>query len=466
MTVRLKDSPVFVVRAARAGKSAEERARATGRALNAAVDDPRAVEVRVVRQGDVAVVYAGPVPLIQLGEEDADFAGDSSLDVHASAVAAQIRQALESERQRSRVAENVFNVSLVVFFGLIAFYLMRKVGDIAERLRDWLHQNGDRVLAIRVQRVEIVRPATLRNSALVGLEIAKWLGQFGIFYAWLVAVLSLFEATRGYTEQLTGLVVTPLSDIMGRLARALPLLLVALIAALAVFVLVRFVGLFFASVARRETTLAWLPPDLALPTSVLLRFAIVLGGLVFAAPVVTGNEEGVLSRAGMVVLVALGLAGTPVLATSLVGSIVMFGRRLRVGDHADVGGSLGRISAINLLELRLSMSDQTELRIPHLLLLGRPLRGLGAMPRIGVEIAVSPEFNPTTVRRLFDEAGSRVGRDVRAEVLGADAHGVLYRVTVTCESLDQQSVLWTALLEALSAAGVSLGRAPLRLGQP
>ena len=250
--MRLKDSAVFVLRASRAGKSPDERARLTSRALNAAVDDPRAAEVRVVRQGDVAVVYAGPVPLIQLGQEDALLAGDSSLDVHASAVAAQIRQALESERQRSRVAENVFNVSLVVFFGLIAFYLMRKVGDVAERLRDWLNQNADRVLAIRVQRVEIVRPATLRNSALVGLEIAKWLGQFGIFYAWLVAVLSLFEATRGYTEQLTGLVVTPLSDIMGRLARALPLLLVALIAALAVFVLVRFVGLFFASVARRD----------------------------------------------------------------------------------------------------------------------------------------------------------------------------------------------------------------------
>jgi hypothetical protein len=322
------------------------------------------------------------------------------------------------------------------------------------------------VLAVRVKRVEILRPATLRNSALVGLEIAKWLGQFGIFYAWLVAVLSLFESTRGYTEQLTGFVVTPFSELMGRLARALPVLLVALIAGLAVFVLVRFVGLFFASVARHETTLAWLPPDLAAPTSVLLRFAIVLAAIVFAAPVVTGDSDGAFGRTGIVILVALGLAATPLLASSLLGSIVLFGRRLRVGEHAEIGANLGRISHIGLLELRLRLADETEMRIPHLLLLARPLRGLGVAPRLSVDIAVSATVHATTVRRLFDEAGSRVGRDVRAEVLGAHADGVVYRITATCDSLEQRSALWMALLDALAAAGVPLGRAPGHAGPP
>jgi small-conductance mechanosensitive channel len=272
----------------------------------------------------------------------------------------------------------------------------------------------------------------------------------------------LFEATRGYTEQLTGFVVTPFSEFMARLARALPVLIVALIAAFAVFILVRFVGLFFASVARRETTLLWLPADLAAPTSVLLRFAIVLAALVVAAPVVTGDADGAFGRAGMVLLIALGLSSTPVLASGLVGTIVLFGRRIRVGEHAEIGSSLGKISAINLLETRLKLSDATELRIPHLMLLTRPLRGLGVAPRLSVDIAVSASVNATTVRRIFDEAGSRVGRDVRAEILGAHADGVVYRVTASCESLEQRSALYGALLEALSAAEVPLGRAPGR----
>jgi small-conductance mechanosensitive channel len=441
------------------GRSALERARLASKALAAAIDDPRGAEVKILRQGEVAVIYAGTTPIVQLFEEDWRAAGDSSLDVHASAVAASVRQAIASERQRSRVAKNVFNLSLVVFFALIAFYLMRKLGEIAARMHLWLEEKGDRVLSIRVQRIELVTPAVLKSTALIALSLAKWLGQFGIFYSWLVVVLSLFDATRSYTERLTGFVVTPLSQLMGRLATALPLLVVALIAALAVFVLVRFVGLFFAGVTRRETALAWLPPDLAGPTSVLLRVGIVLASLVFAAPVVTGDNDGALGRAGAIALIAIGLSAVPLLATGLVGSVVLFGRRLRVGEHVDFAGVVGRISSINLFEFRLETSERAELRVPHLLLLKSPLRGLGRSPRLGVEIAVSAQAAPAMVLRLFDEAAARIGRDVRSELVCVDADGIVYRVSAACDSLESRSSLATSLVDALSAAAIPLGRA-------
>ena len=95
---------------------------------------------------------------------------------------------------------------------------------------------------------------------------------------------------------------------------ALPLFVVAAVAAVALGVAVRFVGLFFVGVARGETHLSWLPPDLAGPTSVLVRAGMVLVSIVLAAPLITGNDDGTLSRAGVVALVALGMACTPVLA--------------------------------------------------------------------------------------------------------------------------------------------------------
>lgn len=457
--VRLGETTAFTLRVPGGGRSAVERARLATKALAAAIDDPRGNEVKVVLQGDVAVIYAGPSPIIQLFEDDARAARDTSLEVHASAVAASVRQAIAAERQRSRVAKNVFSLSLVVFFALIALYLVRKLGEVAERIQTWLEEKGDSVLAIRVQRIELVTPAVLKSSALIALSLAKWLGQFGILYSWLVVVLSLFESTRGYTERLTGFVVSPLSQLMGRFATALPLLVVALIAALSVFVLVRFVGLFFAGVARRETALTWLPADLAGPTSVLLRLAIVLSALVFAAPVVTGDSDGALGRAGAIALVAIGLAGTPLLATGLVGTVVLFGRRLRVGDHVDFAGTLGRISSINLLELRLETWERTELRVPHLLLLARPLRGLGMRPRLGVEIVVSAAAGPAKVLPLLTEAAARIGRDARAELVRADADGAVYRVSAACDSLEARSSLSASLVEALSAAAIPLGRA-------
>jgi hypothetical protein len=60
---------------------------------------------------------------------------------------------------------------------------------------------------------------------------------------------------------------------------------------------------------------------------------------------------------------------------------------------------------------------------------------------------------------LFEEAALRVGRDARSQVLRADADGIVYRVSVVCDSLESRSTLTTSLVDALSAAAIPLGRA-------
>jgi small-conductance mechanosensitive channel len=388
-----------------------------------------------------------------------------SLDVHAAEVAAQVRKALEAARKRNALKNDVYSVSLVVFFALIALFLVKKLGEFAERARLWLDGHGDRVLAIRVQSIELVRPATLKSTALIALGLAKLIGQFGILYAWLVFLLSRFESTRGYTDQVTGFLVHPFSDLVSRVVAAFPLLVFGLIAGLIVFVLVRFVGLFLASVARREATLAWVPPEFAAPISVLIRLGIVILALVFAAPIVTGGTDGAFARAGFVALIALGLASIPLFASGFVGAIMIFGRRLRVGEYVEITGRTGRISAIDLFDFRLDIAG-LELRIPHLVLLRTPMLRLGLQPRLSVELVVSSGVTPSTVVRVLEEAAASVGRDVHVELDTADADGARYRLSATCDSIDTRSELARRALEALAAASVPLGRNPLSARSP
>ena len=133
--------------------------------------------------------------------------------------------------------------------------------------------------------------------------------------------------------------------------------MIALVTILAVGVSLRFVRLFFGSMARGETTVGWMPRDLAEPTSILVRAGIVVITLVVAAPLITGTDDGTLSRAGVVALVAIGLAATPLLACAAAGIAVVFGRRLRVGDLAGVGGREGRVRALTMLEVLLEDDD-------------------------------------------------------------------------------------------------------------
>jgi small-conductance mechanosensitive channel len=450
-TVRVGDAVVFTLSADAQGKPAKERAARATAAIAGVLEQPEAGEVRVQKEADHALVLVGNTTIVELSAADAALAGEASLDAFASDRANALGRALASERKRSRIAETVFSCSLVVFFALIAFYLIKRLASLADRARFWLDEHGDQSLAVSVKSIELVRPAVVKSSAVIALGLAKWVGQFGIFYAWLLVVLSLFETTRGYTERLTGFVLSPLSLLVGRTLAALPLLVVAGFAALAVFVLVRFVGLFLGSVARRETRLGWLPADLAPPASVVLRAAIVIAALVYAAPVVTGSSDDSLARTGTIVLWALGIAATPLLATGLFGAAILFDRRLGIGDHVRIRGESGRIVGINLLELRLQSATGSEWRMPHLLLLFSAIERLGPRPRVSVELSAERALQPARVLERLVAAGDACGKNAAAEIVEVEHDHVRYRLTATLPSLAERGALLRAALEALAA---------------
>jgi small-conductance mechanosensitive channel len=268
----------------------------------------------------------------------------------------------------------------------------------------------------------------------------------------------LFESTRGYTEKLSGAVLSPFSGLISRSVTSLPLLLVTAIAAVAVYVLQRFIQLFFAGVARGETKIEWLPTELAETTGLLLRAGVVIGALTFAGPIVTGDSEGVLARTGSVVLIALGVACTPILASVLVGISVIYPGRLKIGDWAEIGNRAGRVRAIGLLETRLDAVDGTEHRIPHLLCLVQPTRVLGLAPRVSVEISVAANANHADVCAKLTEAMGSVGLRPEAEILRLDADGALYRLSVASDAQNARAKLQLAAIDALTAAKVGLGR--------
>jgi hypothetical protein len=463
--VQLGDDVLFAIRAPRGGKTPAQRAADATKAITAAAHEAKAGDVRVQRKDDIAIVMVGSAPIVELTAEDSKAAGDSSLDVHVARVSAALREALEREKRREALAKTVFSISLLVFFALIVFYLVRKIGEFAERAREWVDEHGERVLAVRVQKIEVVSPATLKSTAVVGLSVAKWFAQIGIIYAWLVVMLSMFEATRGYTERLTGFVLTPLSQLMTRIATGLPVLVVLTIAGFAVFVLVRFIGLFLGSVERRETTVTWLSSDLAAPTSALVRAGVVLAALVFLAPLVTGNPEGALARSGSIVILALGLAATPTFATAVVGSILLFGRRLRPGQFVRIGRYGGRVASIGLLEVRLEGTDGAELRVPHLYSLAQPTQVLGLRDTTTLDVAVvTPSSRLSEVRDLLLDVTRVHGEGARVEILSVDSERSHFRVHVRGEGSDGRSTLQLAVATALTQAGIPLGRLPSREG--
>ena len=449
---------MFSLHTTRAGQGAADRARSASHALEVIFDDPEEPTTHVEEQAGSAVIFVGKTPIVTLSDDDAATAGgDATLHVYAASIASKIDDSLRTERKRAAIATSVFSLALLVFSGLMAFLLFRRVGDLSIRARVWVRKHPDRIPALRLGRIEVVRPAAVRGAVSVALALSHRIAQFAIVYSWLIFALSRFEATRAYTDRLAGFVLTPLSALLGRVGAALPLFVVAAIAAVALGVAVRFVGLFFAGVARGETTVAWLPRQLAGPTSVLVRAGMVLVCIVLAAPLITGTDDGALSRAGVVALVALGLACTPVLACAAAGLPAVFLGRLKPGEYVEAGGRSGIVRDVTLLELVLEDSLGCEVRVPQLLGLWHPTRILGSGPVASIEVAIAATERPGRVENVLMKAAADTCEKARVALVSLDVDGGRWRVSGVPKHGKGAASLADAVAQAIADYEIALG---------
>ena len=454
--IRVRDKVVFVVRAGRAGRSPSERARSANMAIESLLAHPDQLgDVRFEEGQGTAVIFVGKTPIITLGPEDVEATGEASLNVLAAQVTARTADAITNERKRSAVATTVFSFSLLIFSALIAFLLLGRASDVARRVRAWMTDNPERVTGLRLGKIEVLSPGAARGALSIGLTLGYRFIQIAIAYAWLIFGLSLFESTKGYTEKLTGMAVTPLYALATRIGGVLPFAILGAIALGAVSVLVRFVGLFFDSVARGDTRIEWLSRDLARPTSALVRFGIIVVSLLVASPLITGETDGVFARVGLIALIAVALASTPLLASAIVGIIVVYSRRLRKGELVEFGGRAGKVSDITLLDVKMEDAAATEISVPHLLGLFHPTRVHRHPPLASVDVVVDPAAPQAEVEKALLDAARTISSRGRVELVYLDDAGAHWRVVSATHRGD--TTLGRAVQDALSKLGVALG---------
>jgi small-conductance mechanosensitive channel len=459
--IRVREKVIYTVRVSRGDRKPQDRAKAANDAITSLLGHPEEIgDVRHEEQQGVAVVYVGKTPIVTLGPEDAEASGDANVGVLAAQVTSRLSDAMGTERKRSVIATTVFSFSLLIFSALIAFLLLQRTSDVAARMRGWLVDDPEKITAVRLGKIEFVSAGAARGTLSVALTLGYRLIQLAIAYGWLILALSLFDATRGYTQKLTGIMVTPLYALASRIGGALPLVVVAAIALVAVLVLIRFVGLFFDSVARGDTRVAWLPRDLAQPTSVVVRAGIVVIALVLASPMITGNEDGALSRVGLVALLSIALAGTPLLACWAIGIVFVFARRFRKGELVEFGGRSGRVMRIGPFELHLEDAAATEISVPLVLGLVHPTRIHRHPPLGSIDVVLDAAASQVEIEKALLEAARELSTRAKVELLYIDDGGAHWRVTSAMSRGD--NTLVKAVQSAIEKLGVGLGRGPSR----
>jgi small-conductance mechanosensitive channel len=379
--VELRGERIVRLETARAGRTAAQRAEEANRALAAAVQ-VEAATARVVPDADTARIQLGEVPVLVLDADDARSAGAASLEAHAAAVVARLDAAVRSERRRATAAGAVFSVSLLVFAGLLAWLLLRRLPALELQLGRRLRL-GPGSPPLRVAGVDVGHAAASPGVRTAVLRVARLLTQALVIWIWALFALSLFPRSRPGAEWLLRAVLVPVADLASRLGRALPALVAVGVIVLLALAATRVLRLVFDRVARGEASLPLVDRDRARALGRLTRGAVVLVALLLAAPLVAGGDGNALGRLGEAALLALALAAVPLAAAVLAGLPWLLGRSLKVGDRAEVGGRTGRVAAFGALTLELEEPGGARVAVPWLLTLFHPVRLLPPGPGEG-----------------------------------------------------------------------------------
>jgi hypothetical protein len=453
--VRIRETVIFTLQLSDGGMSAVERAKRANRAIEQALSSPAPKAVRVEPKNGRAIVFIGAQPVVELTTDDASIAGEGSLDLYSASVAARITDILHAEESRSQLGQTVRDVVIVIVLGLVALFSLKLIRDWSVRARSWVERNPHRIPAVRLKSIEVVRPPVLRNAAVVSLSVLKWIGQIGAIYLWLIASMSLFDSTRGYTEKLTGLVLSPLSTLTSRIAALLPLTGIVLLGTVGLLILLRFISLFFAAVERGETQVENLSPALAAPTSFLVRVSLVVVSLLVVAPILTGNSDGTFSRLGQLAIAAIGLALVPLITTVLLGVRVLYTSRLTVGQWVSIGTLSGRILELTLFDTRIWIPGGATARVPHLVLLWQTLRtSTGASHTIRISIATIDELSEVVGE--LTAVAARFGTDATVTIESVTASRADLAVQVTMPESVNRNGLVLDLMRALGDRKVPL----------
>ena len=453
--VRIRETVILSLQLSDGGMPAAERAKRANRAIEQALSSSAPKAVRVESKNGRAIVFVGTQPIVELTPDDASIAGEGSLELYSASVAARISDILHAEENRSQLGKTVQNVVIVILLAIAALYSLRLIRDWSLRARNWVERNPHRIPAVRLKSIEVVRPPVLRSAALVSLAVLKWIGQIGAIYLWLIASMSFFESTRGYTERLTHLVVAPLSTLTSRIAALLPLTVIVALGAVALLILLRFVSLFFAAVERGETEVENLSPALAAPTSFLVRIGLVVASLLVVAPILTGNSDGTFPRLGQLAVAAIGLALVPLITTVLLGMRVLYASRLAVGQWVSIGALSGRILELTLFDTRIWIPGGATARVPHLVLLWQTLRtSSGAAHTVHLSIATIDQLEE--IVDALTSVAARFGTDATVVIESVSPSRADLAIQVTIPESSNRNVLVLDLMRALADRQVPL----------
>ena len=306
------------------------------------------------------------------------------------------------------------------------------------RLRTWKEART----GVKVQGKMLMRASQVRQFAVLGLRIVRFVLAVALFYIYVPLVLSFIPATRPLAGQVMPVVIAPVRNLALGIVAYLPRLASLVLIIILMRFVIRFAGMIMDAVGREEIRFPGFDPEWAEQTARLARVVLVLATVMIIYPFLPGAGSEVFRGFSLFVGALFTLGASSSVSNMISGIILTYTGSFRIDDRIRVADTTGDVISRGLFVTRIRTIYNEEITVPNNVALGGRVVNYSAATAsgglaIGVTAGIGYDVDWRQVHELMKAAA-----EATEDILG-DPEPVVLQQSLGDFAVSYELMAWT-----------------------
>lgn len=303
--------------------------------------------------------------IMSVSETDAIWNNTSTVEL-ANTYRDTIRNALVKAREENSLLKFITRVALVLLALLVVTLLIWSVNKLYVR---WL-------IFIEKRKGKWLRDLSYKDYTFLSAEqefrfllfffkCVRWFTIALLLYLVIPIIFSIFPFTRGWADDLFGLVWRPFRGLLLAVWDYLPNVFTILVIYFVMKYVIRFVKYIFSEIESGKLKIGGFHADWAQPTYSIVRFLLYAFMFVIMFRYLPYADSDVFKGVSVFIGVLFSLGSTSAIANIVAGLVITYMRPFKIGDRIRIGDISGDVIEKTLLVTRLRTVKNEEITIPY-----------------------------------------------------------------------------------------------------
>ena len=288
----------------------------------------------------------------------------------AAAIALELRDKMlasienaKTENSPKKNLQRFVMMAAIIVLALLIFWLL---GKAYRKVVVFLETNKTRWFKNMAYKDYVFLNEEQQHKAVLSVfNLIRWVIFLILLYIALSVIFSIFPFTRGWADQLIGLIVSPLKKVLIAIVNYFPNLFSIIVIVVIMRYFIRLVKYIFTEINDEKLTIPGFHPDWAMPTYSIFRILLYAFMFVLIFPFLPGSNSAIFKGVSVFIGVLFSLGSSSAITNMVAGLVITYMRPFKIGDRIKIGEITGDVIEKSLLVTRVRTPKNEEITIPN-----------------------------------------------------------------------------------------------------